>query len=189
MEHRVVFDGTISFTSELVTVDKLRQEDLNLLKGKVESNAHSLPCCEWDVSGLVSILDLLGIPSIWVEAEWVVPDFWVVVNMVKGRNDNCIFGQLITSWKDKITLGSTSWLEGRVVAALGLFNVLVEEVQLVCELGSYLCVLIKPMVDQLLEESVLHSFVGAKAVDEPGEEGTCCSEPGCSGNNKCPDQA
>jgi hypothetical protein len=74
LEHRIVLDSAGLLASELVAVEKLRQENLDLLESKVEADAHPLASCERNVCGLMSVLDPFGVPAIGIEAVWVVPE-------------------------------------------------------------------------------------------------------------------
>lgn len=49
LEVWIIFDRTVLCQGELVAPDEFGQEDLYLLQSKVESNAHTWACGEWDV--------------------------------------------------------------------------------------------------------------------------------------------
>ena len=65
------------------------------------------------------------------------------------------------------------------MTSLSLLDVLVKELQFVREVGSHFSILIEAVVNQLLEQSLLHTLVLTEAVDEPREEraGGCETRP------------
>jgi len=188
LEHRIIFDGSVALANELVVVDQLREEDLDLLKRKVEADAHTLAGTERYVGGLVSVLDLRGVPTVGVELVGVIPEIRVVVNMVNSRDKNCVLRDFVTSRKDKVGLCSTSRLERWVVSALHLLDILILENQTLSEISSDLGLVVEIVVNKLLEKFLLHTRVGHQAVDEPGKQGARCCEASGSRDDKSPDE-
>ncbi|GKT95657.1 LOW QUALITY PROTEIN: short-chain dehydrogenase/reductase [Colletotrichum tofieldiae] len=184
LEHGVVVDGAVLGHGELVAVDELGQEDLDLLQGKVEADAHAGARREGDVRRVGAVLDLLRVPAVGVEAGGVVPDQVVVVNVVQGGDADGVLGQLVAAGEDHVNLGGAGWLVRGVVATLGLLDVLVEEGELLGEVGGDLGVLVKVVVDELLKQTLLHAGIGDDAVEEPGEEGGGGGEAGAGGDDE-----
>lgn len=87
------------------------------------------------------------------------------MDMVQGGDHNCIFGQFIAPRQNQVDLSSASGLERRVVSTLSFFDVLVKKIQTFGDLGSHLGIFIDSVVDELLEQLLLHTWVGDEAVD------------------------
>lgn len=155
---------------KLVAVEQLGQEDLDLLQGEVEANAHPLAGREGDIRSLVAVLDFLRVPAVRVEVVGVVPEFGVVVNVVEGRDNDGFFGELVAAWEDEVGLCCACGLEGWVVSSLGFFDVFVEECQTFCHVCCEFGVLVDIVVDELLEKTFLHPWVCDQAVNKPGQQ-------------------
>jgi hypothetical protein len=189
LEHLVVFDCAGLLLAELVPVYQFWKEDLDFLESEVEANTHPLASSKRNVCCLVSVLHALSIPSVRIEARWVVPQRRIVVDVVYGWDHDGVFGNLVPTGQDQICLGSSARLETWVVSALCFFDVLVKERQLVGHIGSEFCVLVDAVVDQLLQKAFLHARIGDEAVDEPREQRTCCCEPSSRSDDKSFHQA
>ena len=104
------------------------------------------------------------------------------MDVVNGWDDNGVFGDLVASGEDEICLCCATRLERRVVSSLCLLDVLVEEGQLLSDVGCELCVLVDAVVDEFLEEAFLHSGVCDKAVNQPREQRASGCETSTGGN-------
>ena len=170
LEHRIIFNGPVSFANKFVPIDELREEDLDLLEGKIETNTHPLSRRKGNVGSFVSRLHCICIPSARIKSLRVVPQFWTVMNVMQRRNDHSLLRQSVPAREDHINLGSPTRLEGRVVSTLGLLDILVKELKAVGDIRSDLCVLVDTVVDQLLQQSFLHTGIADQAVDQPREK-------------------
>lgn len=167
LEHGIILNRPIPLPNKVIPIDQLRQEDLHLLQGKVKPNAHALPHCKRDIRRLMSPLHLRRIPAVRVESSRVIPVLRVIMDMVKRRNDNRVFRDFVTARKNQVGLGRSAGLEGWVVLALCFFDEFVLEDEFVCDFGRELGVFCDSIIDQFLEESLLHSRVCDETVDEP----------------------
>lgn len=160
LEHRIILDGSVALANKFIVVDQLREEDLDLLERKVEADAHTRSSTERYIGGLVSVLDLWGVPTVGVKLVGIIPELRVVVNMVKSRDNNCILRNLVTSGKDKVGLCGASRLERWVVSSLHLLDILILEDQTLSEIGSDLRLVVEIVVNKFLKESLLHTWIG-----------------------------
>jgi hypothetical protein len=94
--------------------------------------------------------------------EWILESTYVrvVVNVVDRRDNDRIFRNLVSAWQDEVCLCCASRLERGVVSALRLLDVLIEERELLRDICGELCVLVDAVVDKLLQQAFLHSWVG-----------------------------
>lgn len=88
LEHGIILNRPVPFSNKIIPVDQLRQEDLHLLQRKVKPNTHALPHRKRDICGLVSALHFRRIPAVRVESSRVIPQLRVIVDVVKGRNND-----------------------------------------------------------------------------------------------------
>lgn len=79
--------------------------------------------------------------------------------MQRGNYDS-VAGEFVPPRQDHVDFGGAGGLEGRVVVALGFFDVVVEEGEFVGEVGGELGGVGDVVVDEFLEETVLHAGVG-----------------------------
>ena len=116
----------------------MSDEDLDLLKRKVEADTHALSGGKAVKNGRVSmsvdqilfasnvrdivcsatVFDGLGVPTIRIETVGVLPDFRIVVEMVKSRDDNLSLAHSEASGQDQILLSCATWLVRGIVLAL-----------------------------------------------------------------------
>ena len=184
LEHGIVLDGPVILPRELIPVQQLGQKHLHFLQRKVEPDAHARTCRKGDIRRLVAVAHRLGVPAIRIKASWVVPDSGIVVDVVQGRNDDRVGGDLVTAGQDHGDLGSPGGLVGGVVAALSLLDEFVQEGEFVGDVGGDLGVGVDIVVDQFLQESVLHALVVDEGVDQPGEERAGRGEAGTRGDHE-----
>lgn len=167
MEERIVLDRLVISLGPLVPVDQLRQENLDLEQGKVETDTSSLALCKGDVRRSVAVLDLFGVPSVGVESCRVVPELGVVVDVVESGDHNAALGDLVAAGEDEVNLGRATRLVGRVVLSLHLLYVFVQEGELGDGVGVQDAVFGDVVVDHLLQEAFLHAWVCHQSVQEP----------------------
>jgi len=111
------------------------------------------------------VLHGIRIPPVRVESRRVIPQSRVIVDVVQGWDDDCALGDFVATREDQVELGSAAGLEGGVVAALGLLDVFVEEGEAVGDVCCYGGGVIDVVVDEFLEETLLHAGVCAEAVN------------------------
>jgi hypothetical protein len=88
LELRIVIHGVKTLLSELITVNKPRQQDLDFQKHQVEADSASRTYGKRNVCARAPVLNLLGVPTIGVEAEGITPDVRVCMDSVEcGHND------------------------------------------------------------------------------------------------------
>lgn len=87
--------------------------------------------------------------------------------MVKRRDNDGVFRDFVTARKNQVGLCGSTGLEGRVVFTLCFLDEFVLEDEFVgdfcCEFGVF-C---DAVIDQFLEESLLHAGVCDESVDQP----------------------
>lgn len=135
------------------------------------------------------LLHLVRVPSVGVEARGVIPDGRVVVDVMQGGDDDCVLGDFVSAWQDQVELCGAAGLEGGVVPALRFLDVFVQEGELIGKVGGDFRGIVEAVVDQFLQQTVLHAGVGDQAVDKPGEERAGGREAGAGGYDEGPDEA
>lgn len=110
------------------------------------------------------------------------------MDVVQGGNHNRVPGQLVATGQDHVHLGRAARLVRGVVAPLRLLDELVEEAELVCQVGRHLGVVVPAVVDQLLQQALLVSGIPHQAVYQPGEQRGCGGEAGSRGYEKRRDE-
>lgn len=75
----------------------------------------------------MSVLHLFRVPSLRFESVRVIPEVWVIVDVMQGRDNDCVSMQFVAAREDHVDLGRACRLEGRVVSPLRFLDEFVEE--------------------------------------------------------------
>lgn len=106
------------------------------------------------------------------------------MDVVKGRDDNGIGWQFVAAGEDHGDLGCAGGLIRGIVSALGFLDKFVEEGEAFGEIGSDGSVCRNVVVDEFLEESLLHAGVIDHGIQKPGEQGAGGCESSSSSNHQ-----
>jgi len=82
------------------------------------------------------------------------------VDMMHRGDDHRPLGDFIPTREDDIAEGGAAGLKGGIVTPLGFLDVMVQEGEVVGVVGGDLGGVVEVVVDELLEETVLHAGVG-----------------------------